>query len=378
MAMGFILAGVPAMGKELHASPGQAGAIVGIYLLGMSFGQLLYGPASDRIGRKPPIIAGALIYLVASVICATATSPIVLVAARLMQGMGSCAGQVVSRSVVRDKFDQTETARMFSMMAMITGLVPLIAPAVGGILFEYSGWRTHFWVLTVLGALVCTAATLWLKETRSEATAIHARGEHPIRSYLTLFKQRRLVGYGLAGALNSSAFFTYVANSPDLMINTYKIPPQDFGYIFGANALGMIGAGFINRQMLKRGRPDQMLSIASRVCAALGGLIVVAAFTGFGGAWGILGCLFLIVSSFAFVSSNSMAGALSVDPKRSGSISGLLGALSFLAGSVVSSIAGAFHDGTARPLAITMCVSMVLSSITLHALALPRKEKAAA
>src|SRR5690606_22878407 len=137
-----------------------------------------------------------------------------------------------------------------------------------------------------------------------------------------------LVGYGLAGALNSSAFFTYVANSPDLFINTYKVPPSAFGYIFGGNAMGMIAGGFINRQMLKRGRPDAMLSIASRVCAALGVLIVLAAVTGFGGLWGILACLFMIVSSFAFVSSNSMAGALSVDPKRSGAISGLLGALS--------------------------------------------------
>jgi DHA1 family bicyclomycin/chloramphenicol resistance-like MFS transporter len=343
----------------------------------MAIGQFFYGPASDRFGRRGPLLIGGVIYILASVVCAIAWSPETLIGARFVQALGGCAGGVVARAVIRDHFSHTETARMLSLMMLFTGLAPILAPLIGGMLVNVGGWRLNFWVLTGFGVLVTTTSFLRLKESRSEETAAQARSENPIQAYIALLRQRRLLGYALAGALNGSALFTYIATSPDLLIGTYGIAPSAFGWVFGANAGGMILAGQINRQLLKRWNPDQVLSRSTLVTVALSIALTMAAVTGWGGQWGVLGLLFLLLASYGFIQGNTMAGALSVDPRRAGSISAMMGALSFGAGALASSLAAAFHDGTAQPTAITMLIGMTGSMLALQFMALPRKAQAA-
>lgn len=376
MSIDMYLPALPAIGEGLHATPSQTQATVAAFLAGMAIGQFLYGPASDRFGRRAPILVGAVIYIVASVLCALAATPEMLIAGRFIQALGACAGAVVARAVIRDQFGHTETARMLSMMMLVTGLAPILAPLLGGFLLEFAGWRINFWVLTAFGVAVGLACFLRLKETRSEETAALARSENPLRAYMALFRQKRLIGYGLAGALNGSALFTYIATSADLLIGTYKIPPSAFGWVFGANALGMIGGGQVNRVLLKRRTPDDVLRWSTLVSVVLAVLFVVAAFTNLGGAAGVLTFLFLLLASYGFIQGNTMAGALSVDPRRAGSISALMGALSFATGAVASSIAALFHDGTARPTAVAMLIGLTGSMIALQTLALPRKAQA--
>jgi DHA1 family bicyclomycin/chloramphenicol resistance-like MFS transporter len=288
-----------------------------------------------------------------------------LIWARFVQALGACAGAVVARAVIRDHFDHTETARMLSMMMLVTGLAPILAPLLGGFLLEIAGWRVNFWVLTGFGVAVGLASFLRLKESRSQATAEQARAENPLQAYLALFKQRRLIGYGLAGALNGSALFTYIATSADVLIGTYKIPPSAFGWVFGANALGMIAGGQVNRQLLRRRTPDQVLAWSSWISAFIAAVLVAAAASGVAGAAIVLGLLFALLASYGFIQGNTMAGALSVDPRRAGSISALMGAMSFSAGAVASSLA-----------AITMLIGMTGSALALRFLALPRRVQA--
>jgi len=218
LAIDMYLPSVPSIGADLKASASATQSTVSAFLAGMAVGQFLYGPASDRLGRRGPILIGAVIFILASAACATATSIEALIASRFIQACGACAGQVVSRAIVRDRFDHTETARMLSLLMLIMGLAPILAPLGGGALLTFGGWRTIFWFITAFGLLVTLAAFFRLQESRSEETAAHARAENPVMAYVALLSQRRLVGYGLAGALNGATLFTYIASSPELLI----------------------------------------------------------------------------------------------------------------------------------------------------------------
>ena len=372
MAIDMYLPSLPTIGESLHATASQTQATMGAFLSGMAIGQFFYGPASDRIGRKAPVLLGAGVFALASLLCANATSIEMLLAARFMQALGACAGAVVARAIVRDLYNHTETARMLSLLTLVMGMAPILAPLLGGFLLTFGGWQANFLVQMGFGLAVGAATLFRLKESRSEATAIQAKAENPLQAYGALVKQRRLIGYTLAGALNGAALFTYVSSSSDLLIKTYGITPQMFGWVFGLNAIGIIGGGQVNRYVLRTFTPDQVLRAASLSAALVAVVLALAAFSGLG-AWYVLPLLFLLLSSFGFMQGNTMAGALNVDPLRAGSISAVMGGVSFASGAVASTLAGVFHDGTARPMALTILVAVLGSALTLRLLALPRR-----
>ncbi len=373
LAIDMYLPSLPAIAEALRADPAQAQATVAAFLAGMAVGQPFYGPWSDRIGRRAPLILGPAIFIAASAACALATSVEMLLAARFVQALGACAGGVVSRAIIRDRFDHTETARMLSLMMLIMGLAPILAPILGSVLLAFGGWQWNFWFMTAFGVAIGVAAVLRLKESRSEATAVQASRENPFQSYAAVLKSPRLVGYALCGALNGATLFTYISTSPGLIMGTYGHSPAVYPWIFGLNALGVIGAGQVNRMVLRRITPDQVLLRASVVATGFGVALTLAAVTGIGGQWTVLPLLFLLLSSYGFMQGNTMAGALNVDPLRAGAISALMGTLSFATGAAAASLAALFHDGTPRTMAVVMLLSLLGSAISLRALALPRK-----
>ena len=375
LAIDMYLPSLPTIGADLHASAAQTQSTVATFLAGMAIGQLLYGPASDRFGRKPPIILGLIIYVAASVGCMLATSAPMLIGLRFVQALGACSGGVISRAVVRDRFSHTETARMLSLMTLIMGLAPVFAPLLGGALLKFGGWRSIFGVMVAFGAILSLAAMLRMEESRSAETAAHARSEHPIRAYVSLLGQRRLVGYALAGALNGATLFTYISSSPEVLIGGYGVSPQAFGWVFGINGVGFVVANQLNRRLLRARTPDTVLEWASWAALAAALLMTLAAVTGFGERWTVLPLLFLVLASYSVMQANTMAGALNVDPRRSGSISALMGASSFATGAAAAWVAGALHDGTPRPMAVVMLVCLTGSALALHAFALPKRAR---
>lgn len=372
MSIDMYLPAQTAIVDSLKASQAQVELTLSTFLAGMAIGQFFYGSASDRFGRRVPILVGCGVYVVASVICALSNDINALIAARFLQALGGCAGGVVARAIVRDNFDHRDTARILSLLMLVMGLAPILAPAAGSLVLQIADWRAIFWCLAGFGVLVALAVAFRLPESRSEETAAQARSENPFQAYLALLTQPKLIGYLLAGALNGAVLFTYISASPGLIMGIYGVGPAAYAWLFGLNAVGIIGANQINRMLLRTYQPDTVLKAASTAGIVFGALLLLAAVTGVGGPWSVLPLLFITLTTYALMAGNTTAGALNCDPRRAGSISALSGGLSFGAGAVTSALGGLMHNGTPVPMAAVMLACLVGSALSLRLLALRR------
>lgn len=371
ISIDMYLPSLPAIASGFHAPPGAAQATLATFFAGLAIGQFFHGPASDRWGRRGPLFAGVALYVVASAWCAMAPSLPMLCVARFFQALGGCAGPVIARAIVRDKFAHRQGARILSQLMLVMGVAPILAPLAGSGLLAFGGWPMIFWFLAGFGTVVGVWMFFALGETRSPETAQQARGESPLSAYWILLGKRQLVGYTLAGALNAAALFAYLAASPSLLIETYHIPASQFGIVFGINAMGLIGMSQVNAHLLRNHSPEAILvrsRIASIVCAVV---LAADAYSGFGGMWGVLIPLFLVMSSFGLVGANTQAAGLNVDPTRAGSISALMGGASFASAALVSALTGVLHDGTARPMAAVILIAILASAAALYGVARP-------
>jgi DHA1 family bicyclomycin/chloramphenicol resistance-like MFS transporter len=365
------LPGLPAIGVAFHAPPGAAQASLSSFFLGLAIGQFFYGSASDRWGRRGPLLFGIVLYTAASVACALAPSLPLLIGARFLQALGACAGQVIARAIVRDKFEHRAGARILSQLMLVMGVAPILAPLAGGALLAAASWRWIFWVMVAFGVISGVWVVIQLDESRSAETAAKARTEHPLRAYLALMRHKILVGYVLAGAFNGAALFAYIAASPGLLITSYHIAPQAFGLVFGVNAVGLIAMSQVNAHLLRWRSPEYILTRARPVSILFAAALALDAYTGLGGMWGVLVPLFGVLASFGLIGANTQAAGLNADPTRAGSISALMGGATFAAGSLISALTAIFADGTARPMAGTILGAILASSAALYGLARP-------
>ncbi len=218
ISIDMYLPSLPAISAGYHVAPGASQATLATFFAGLAIGQFFHGPASDRWGRRIPLFAGVALYVAASAWCALAPSLPMLCLARFFQALGGCAGPVIARAIVRDRFEHRQSARILSQLMLVMGVAPILAPLAGAGMLAFGGWPTIFWFLAGFGTVVGVWMFFALGESRSHETARQARGENPLAAYWALLRQRRLVGYMLAGALNSAALFAYLAASPSLLI----------------------------------------------------------------------------------------------------------------------------------------------------------------
>ena len=260
---------------------------------------------------------------------------------------------------------------LFRSLMLVLGLAPIIAPIFGGYLLVVGSWRSIFWFQASVGAAVLIATILRFDESRSAEVHAHAKGESVWAAYRLLLTNPRIVGFTLAGTFNSGAFFSWLSLSSYLLIEVYGISPQNFGWWFGANAAGFIAMSQVNAHLLRWWMPEEVLVRARLASIAAAVILVVDAFTGFGGMLGVIVPLYVTLGSFGLVGPNTQAAAMNVDLKRTGTISSIVGGASFGMGALISSFAGYLHDGTARPLAALVLAMILASSAALYGLAKP-------
>ncbi|MBV9995168.1 MAG: multidrug effflux MFS transporter [Caulobacteraceae bacterium] len=371
LAIDMYLPSLPSIARDLHASAGLVAATLAAFFAGLGCGQFIFGPLSDRIGRRPPLILGVAMFLAGAALCASAPDVWWLVAARFLQALGGSAGQVITRAAVRDRFSHQMAARVLSLLMLVMGLAPIVAPIFGGYLLVVSGWRAIFWFQTGYTVLLLIAVILAMRESHHPQAREEARGENLWGSYRRLLGDRRVIGYALSGAFNSGAMFGWIAMSSYLLIEVYGVPPQDFGWWFSANAIGFIGLSQVNAHLLRRFTPERILVWARPLSVVFAAVVVLGAFTGWGGMLGVVIPLYLTLGTFGLVGPNTQAAAMNVDPLRTGAISSIVGGFSFALGATVSAAGGYLHDGTARPFALLEMGMIVASSAALYLIAKP-------
>jgi DHA1 family bicyclomycin/chloramphenicol resistance-like MFS transporter len=348
----------PEIASDLGAPVSSIQLSLTSFFIGLALGQLFYGPLIDRFGRKPPVYGGLLIYAVASVACSLSESHTSLAIARFFQALGACGGMVATRAVVRDLFDERQSARVFSLLMLIMGIAPILAPLIGGYLALWIGWRGLFLVLAALSVVCLWAVKKILPETAGPNPNVLFR--RAFSTYMQVAKSRRFSGFALAGGVAQAGMFAYITGSPFVLIELFGIPAQHYGLVFGFNALGLIAVSQVNAVLLKRHSPLKILKTSFTVfaLASLSLLAVVQLGLGFI-AFSIP--LFVLMSALGTVFPNTAALALSTKGIPGGSASALLGTFQFMLASLTSAFVSSFHDGTAMPMTGTLVFCSLLS-----------------
>jgi MFS transporter, DHA1 family, multidrug resistance protein len=354
LSVDFYLPGLPKLTSDFGASASAGQLTLTACLLGLAFGQLAAGPLSDRFGRRPPLLAGLALYCAASIACALAPSVWMLVGLRLVQGLSGAAGIVISRSIVRDLRSGVAAARMFSILMLVVGVVPVIAPVAGGQLLRAMSWRGLFLVLAGVDAAILVAVALALRETLPPERRRHAGDT--VSGFVELLRDRLFLAYAIVLGLAFAEMFGYIAGSSFVLQDIYGVSPQLYGAIFGLNALGIVACSQLNRVLLGRVSPERLLDAAVLAGAAAGSTLLGVVLAGGVGLPGILPCLFVVVASIGLVLPNSAALALTDYPHAAGSASALLGLLQFAFGGAAAPLVGAGGRGTAVPMALVIAL----------------------
>lgn len=361
LAIDMYLPAFPSIVAELGASQGQVERTLASYLFGLALAQIFYGPLTDRYGRKKPLILGLLIFIVASLGCALTNDVDHLMFWRIAQAFGGASGMVVPRAVIRDNFETRDASKALSMLLLVMGVTPILAPIVGGQVLRVGDWRMIFAIMIVAATLLLIAAALTMRETLTPDKVIPLRLGTIARNYRELASHRRFLCYTLAGGFGSAGMFAYITGSPRVFIEIFHVPPEYFGLLFGLNAASLILASQISARMLNRCSPEFLLrrSQISLAIMTLAGVVITLA------GWitlpWLMICLMGFMASQGFVSPNAAALALADQGKRLGVASAMMGTVQMLCAAGAGMAESAWPSATAIPLTGTLAVCACLS-----------------
>ena len=362
MSIDMYLPALPALGLEFGASPGHVQLSVASFFLGLAVGQGFYGPLSDRFGRTRPLFFGLSLFVLASIGCALSPSINFLIAARFFQALGACSGQVISRAVVRDLFEPREAVQVFSLLVLVMGVSPVLAPLAGGQMLRFFEWRSIFWAMAILGAIGLAGSLIRLRETHTEKRTPLVLGK-VLAVYGLLLKDRAFVGYVVTGGMAMAGMFAYIVGSPYVFIEHFHLTTGAFGLIFGLNALGLVLAAQLNARLVRRFTSDAIIRKILVVQVVTGLVLFVGTLSGFLQLYGIAALLFVYVSSVGCLFPNITAMAMAPHGARAGSASALIGVLQFALAAISAALIGAANSGDALPVAALIGICAVAAAI---------------
>ena len=252
LSIDMYLPAFPAIALAFNTDVAHVQYTLAFFNAGLAIGQLFYGPLSDRYGRRPALIIGLCVYVAGSADCAMAPSVSAMVALRFLQAVGGCTGMVIARAIVRARFDGNRAAHVFSLMMLVMGAAPILAPTVGGILLTYYSWHFIFWLLMAIGVITFVLVVFALPESlpleRRDRLAIR----RSLANYRLILKDRSFVGYSLSAGMVQAGMFTYIAGSAFVFMHLFQLSTRQYGMLFGINACGLIACSQINNFLLKR------------------------------------------------------------------------------------------------------------------------------
>ncbi|HYH23213.1 MAG TPA: multidrug effflux MFS transporter [Azospirillum sp.] len=353
LSIDMYLPAFPAIQADFGASSGEVQFTLATFLVGMAVGQLVYGPISDRYGRRRPLMVGITVYVMASAGITLAPDVASLALGRLLQAMGGCAGVVIARAVITDRFEEKAAARAFSIIMLVMNLAPVLAPTIGGQILVLAGWRAIFGVLALFGVLCFGLVLKVLPETLPQERRASRAFMNLGGTIVALVRNRQFLGYALITSLSFSGMFAYIAGSPFVFIGFFGMSPQDYGLLFGMNAVGLILAAQANIHLLKVCSGRTILALGLVLNSVAGIVLLGAALVQPSEPLPLIGALFVVVASLGLIGPNATAAAMSLARPR-GTASALIGVMQFGVGGIAGAVIGMLGNGTALPMTVAI------------------------
>lgn len=354
------LPAMPVMAAELQ---GDAELTITGFLIGFAVAQLVWGPISDRLGRRKPLFIGMVLFIIGSAGCALSTTIDQIVFWRVFQALGACTGPMLARAMVRDLFARSRAAQMLSTLTIVMAIAPIAGPLIGGQMIKVTSWHAIFWLLVVIGGLMFIALR-WLPETLPPERRQQGSTLGAFRNYGQLLKNTTFMRYTLSLTFFYVAAYAFITGSPDVYIRYYGIAPQHYGWLFAVNIIGVMAMSVVNRRLVQRHALSSLLKISLAVAA----LAVVILATGvrlyIGGIGLIVVSVFLFFSMNGVIAATSTAAALDEAGAFAGSASALIGSLQYGSGIISSLLLAWLRDGTPWTMAWIMA-AFTLASLLL-------------
>ena len=365
LSIDMYLPALPSMADEFGVATAFMSNSVPAYFVGLVVGQLFYGPISDRIGRIKPLYVGMVLYVIASVLCATTHNEYILFISRTLQALGACVGTVVTRAMIRDRLHPTQMAKAFSLMVLVMGIAPILAPSLGSLLLQVASWRVIFWFLAGFGLLNIVLTKLFLHETLGDEFRNNRPMNEVVSQYWDLLKDTHFNYPAIGAGLLMGSMFVYISAAPELIMEGYGVSPQHFSWIFGMNAAGFIGLTQVNQWLVNRYRLVSLLRfgaimqvLASASLMTLGLLFGTQAWLPL-----VLVSIFCCIAGLGLTQPNSGAIALAFQKRRAGMASALQGSLNFIVGIFGGLMVNVFPFNPVAKLGVTMFILMSLGAL---------------
>ncbi len=368
LSIDMYLPSFPTIREEFGTTAAQVQLTLSGYMLGFTLGQLGYGPLSDRFGRRPVLFSGIALFIVMTILCATASSIESLSVYRFLQAVGGAAGTVLSRAIIRDQFSGTYMARAMSVMLMFILLAPMISPVIGGYLLVWIGWRAIFWTLVICGFLAIVVVMIGIPESLPPGRRSQPGIRPLLRGYGRVLTHRQALGYVLSGGISFGALFAFLSGAPFVFIEFYGVAPEHMGYIFTLNVIGVLAGGWLNSKIVVTRGVREMMTIGVWLLVAGAAILFVLIYTDVWGVWGVVAGIVVFTLPLNVINANAAAGALEYFPDNAGTASAVVGSVRYGCGAVSGVCVGVLHDGTALPMGIVILGCSALSIMFLSAM----------
>jgi len=362
LGMHLIIPALPATAHALHVSPGAIQLTITLYLIGLAIGQLVYGPISDRLGRRPVLIGGLALFTFAGILTTAAPGAFTLVVARVLQSIGACAGLVLGRAIVRDSAAPDRAAAQLAMLTMVMSMAPAIAPVLGGYATAWFGWRAAFALLAIVGAVTLLLAVLLLPETYRAQSG--ARASLMLGS-LRLFRSRAFCGYVLGGAFTTTSFYAFMAASPFILVDLLHQSTERVGLYYLLLMAGVAIGSFLANRVAGRIRVQVALRLANSFAIAGAALFMLADLTGWLTVVSVIAPVVLFMVGAGMASPFALSGAVSVNPLAIGSASGLYGFTQMAYGAFCTVVVEVWHPGSVFTVAVVLLGSALAGQVAL-------------
>ncbi len=336
------LPAMPVMSKELL---GNAELTVTGFLTGFCLAQLIWGPISDRYGRRRPLFIGLILFIIGSAGCALSSDMLQIVMWRIFQAFGACTGPMLARAMIRDLFSRTRAAQMLSTLMIIMAIAPIAGPLIGGQMIKITSWHAIFWLLVIIGILLL-AAISFLPETLTSENRVSVTLSGAFRNYYQLLTNANYMRFTLCLTFYYVAAYAFITGSPFVYISYFHIDPQYYGWLFAVNILGVMLLSIVNRRLVQHFPLENLLRVAVTVAAA--GVLAAGTGADIGGIGLIIISVFIFFAMNGVIAATSTACALDAVPGFAGSASALIGALQYGSGIISSLLLALFSNGTPR------------------------------